>query len=234
MLSFSEKWSIPVVFAVLLHIGVLFIFYTNFSEKDGDNDGHSKDKTTEHSSVPRAPSEPASTKTQASISTVDNSKTPSQVYKKQEIDKDLLDKPKLKNTENSLKIDVVNNESSVMGLNKENINSTQKQQLSDKKLTENREFSVDFTDDKANELEDLKSELGLLSIDTPKQPSVTSTSENYERAKTEVEEINRQLSNAINEVKKRNQQEIDQLQQQQPAVYIRNNENSKSISNDFE
>lgn len=234
MLSFSEKWSIPVVFAVLLHIGVLFIFYTNFSEKDGDNDGHSKDKTTEHSSVPRAPSEPASIKTQASISTVDNSKTPSQVYKKQEIDKDLLDKPKLKNTENSLKIDVVNNESSVMGLNKENINSTQKQQLSDKKLTENREFSVDFTDDKANELEDLKSEVGLLSIDTPKQPSVTSTSENYERAKTEVEEINRQLSNAINEVKKRNQQEIDQLQQQQPAVYILNNENSKSISNDFE
>ena len=234
MLSFSEKWSIPVVFAVLLHIGVLFIFYTNFSEKDGDNDGHSKDKTTEHSSVPRALSEPASTKTQASISTVDNSKTPSQAYKKQEIDKDLLDKPKLKNTENSLKIDVVNNESSVMGLNKENINSTQKQQLSDKKLTENREFSVDFTDDKANELEDLKSEVGLLSIDTPKQPSVTSTSENYERAKTEVEEINRQLSNAINEVKKRNQQEIDQLQQQQPAVYILNNENSKSISNDFE
>lgn len=121
-----------------------------------------------------------------------------------------------------------------MGSNKENINSTQKQQLSDKKLTENREFSVDFTDDKANELEDLKSEVGLLSIDTPKQPSVTSTSENYERAKTEVEEINRQLSNAINEVKKRNQQEIDQLQQQQPAVYIRNNENSKFISNDFE
>lgn len=234
MLSFTEKWSLPVVFAVLLHIGVLVIFYTNFSEKDGDNDGQSKDKTTEHSSVPRAPSEPASIKTQASISTVDNSKTPSQAYKKQEIDKDLLDKPKLKNTENSLKIDVVNNESSVMGSNKENINSTQKQQLSDKKLTENREFSVDFTDDKANELEDLKSEVGLLSIDTPKQPSVTSTSENYERAKTEIEEINRQLSNAINEVKKRNQQEIDQLQQQQPAVYIRNNENSKSISNDFE
>lgn len=234
MLSFTEKWSIPVVFAVLLHIGVLVIFYTNFSEKDGDNDGHSKDKTTEHSSVPRAPSEPASIKTQASISTVDNSKTPSQAYKKQEIDKDLPDKPKLKNTENLLKIDVVNNESSVMGSNKENINSTQKQQLSDKKLTENREFSVDFTDDKANELEDLNSEVGLLSIDTPKQPSVTSTSKNYERAKTEVEEINRQLSNAINEVKKRNQQEIDQLQQQQSAVYIRNSENNKFISNDFE
>lgn len=234
MLSFTEKWSIPVVFAVLLHIGVLVIFYTNFSEKDGDNDGQSKDKTTEHSSVPRAPSEPASIKTQASISTVDNSKTPSQAYKKQEIDKDLPDQPKLKNTENSLKIDVVNNESSVMDSNKENINSTQKQQLSDKKLTENREFSVDFTDDKANELEDLNSKVGLLSIDTPKQPSVTSTSKNYERAKTEVEEINRQLSNAINEVKKRNQQEIDQLQQQQSAVYIRNSENNKFISNDFE
>lgn len=234
MLSFTEKWSLPVVFAVLLHIGVLFIFYTNFSEKDGDNDGQSKDKTTEHSSVPRPLSEPASIKTQASISTVDNSKTPSQAYKKQEINKDLLDKPKLKNTENSLKIDVLNNESSVMGSNKENINSTQKQQLSDKKLTENREFTVDFTDDKANALEDLKSEVGLLSIDTPKQPSVTSTSENYERVKTEVEEINRQLSNAINEVKKRNQQEIDQLQQQQSAVYIRNSENIKFISNDFE
>ncbi|WP_296244466.1 MULTISPECIES: hypothetical protein [unclassified Psychrobacter] len=234
MLSFSKKWSAPVMFAVLLHVGILGIFYINFSEKDEYKDGHSKDITTEHTSVPRAPSMPVAIKAQASISTVDDSKTPSQVYKKQRINKELPDKSKPKTIENSLKIDVINNESMVTDLTKPNTIPTQKQQLSDKKWKGSRDSSAGFIGNKKDKLENFKNEAGLLSIDTSKQPLAIPTNENYELAKTEVEEINRQLSNAINEVKKRNQQEIDQLQQQQSDIYIRNNENNNVASDDFE
>ncbi|SLJ85275.1 hypothetical protein [Psychrobacter sp. DAB_AL43B] len=47
--------------------------------------------------------------------------------------------------------------------------------------------------------------------------------------KTEIEENNNQLSNAINEVKKRNQQKIDEIQKEQVNTnkYIYNNEYTK-------
>ncbi|WP_333613012.1 hypothetical protein [Psychrobacter sp.] len=229
MLSFTEKWSIPIVFAVLLHIVVLFIFYTSFSEKDGNNKGHSKNITTEHIS---APSILVSVNTQSSINTIDNSKTPSQAYKKQAIDKILPDKPESKIIGNSLKIDVSNNENMVIDSTKSNTITTQKQQLSDKKLKGSRDSNAEFVGIKKDKLEEFKNEAGLLSIDTPKQPLAILTDENYELAKTEVEEINSQLSNAISEVKKRNQREIDHLQQQSD-VYIRSNENNNVASNDF-
>lgn len=232
MLSFTEKWSIPIVFAVLLHIVVLFIFYTSFSEKDGNNKGYSKNITTEHISVPRAPSILVSVNTQASISTIDNSKTPSQAYKKQAINKILPDKSESKIIGNSLKIDVSHNENMVIDSTKSNTITTQKQQLSDKKLKAIRDSNAEFVGIKKDKLEKSKNEAGLLSIDTPKQPLAILTDENYELAKTEVEEINSQLSNAISEVKKRNQREIDHLQQQSD-VYIRSNENNNVASNDF-
>ena len=54
-----------------------------------------------------------------------------------------------------------------------------------------------------------------MSIDVPtEQPDVKNikTDQAYLSAKSEVEDINNQLSAAINEVKKRNQQKIDEAQ----------------------
>ena len=64
--------------------------------------------------------------------------------------------------------------------------------------------------------EEIKARAGLLSIDVPTQQidnKDVKIDTGYLSAKSEVEDINSQLSAAINEVKKRNQQKIDAMQQ---------------------
>ena len=55
-------------------------------------------------------------------------------------------------------------------------------------------------------------------MDVPTQKRMVNIDKDYLAAKSEVEEINDQLSAAINEVKKRNQQKIDGRQQQRNEI----------------
>jgi len=64
-----------------------------------------------------------------------------------------------------------------------------------------------------NNMEQAKNNAGLLDRDIPTQKSNVKVDKDYLSAKSEVEGINDQLSAAINEVKKRNQQKIDERQQ---------------------
>jgi len=64
-----------------------------------------------------------------------------------------------------------------------------------------------------NNMEQAKNNAGLLDRDIPIQKSNVKVDKDYLSAKSEVEGINDQLSAAINEVKKRNQQKIDERQQ---------------------
>ncbi|SLJ84790.1 hypothetical protein [Psychrobacter sp. DAB_AL43B] len=57
---------------------------------------------------------------------------------------------------------------------------------------------------------------GLLGMDTPAQNTFGKTNKEYDAAKSDLDQTNNQLSDAINEVKKRNQQKIDELHQQSP------------------
>ena len=67
-------------------------------------------------------------------------------------------------------------------------------------------------------LETIKNNAGLLDMDVPTQKRTVNIDKDYLAAKSEVEEINDQLSAAINEVKKRNQQKIDGRQQQRNEI----------------
>lgn len=55
----------------------------------------------------------------------------------------------------------------------------------------------------------------LLDRDAPQPSSIKGVDKNYDQTKAETEALNDKLSNAIREVKKRNQQKIDQQRQQQ-------------------
>ena len=75
--------------------------------------------------------------------------------------------------------------------------------------------------------EEIKARAGLLSMDVPTQQPDSKNIKidtGYLSAKSDVEDVNSQLSAAINEVKKRNQQKIDETQQ------LRNSANSEDVT----
>ncbi|MGO2279201.1 MAG: hypothetical protein ACTH5U_10355, partial [Pseudomonadales bacterium] len=105
---------------------------------------------------------------------------------------------------------------------------TQKENTSNTQTDNETQFIVANTDDK---LEEIKNNASLLDIDVPAQKSNVEIDKDYLSAKSEVEAINNQLSAAINEVKKRNQQKIDEQQQLRNKVNIKDNQNSPDNPN---
>jgi len=75
-----------------------------------------------------------------------------------------------------------------------------------------------------NNMEQAKNNAGLLDRDVPIQKSNIKVDRDYLSAKSEVEAVNDQLSAAINEVKKRNQQRIDERQQLRSEANIQDSE----------
>ena len=75
-----------------------------------------------------------------------------------------------------------------------------------------------------NNMEQAKNNAGLLDRDIPTQKSNIKVDKDYLSAKSEVEAVNDQLSAAINEVKKRNQQKIDERQQLRSETNIQDSE----------
>ena len=75
-----------------------------------------------------------------------------------------------------------------------------------------------------NNMEQAKNNAGLLDRDVPTQKSNIKVDKDYLSAKSEVEAVNDQLSAAINEVKKRNQQRIDERQQLRSETNIQDSE----------
>ena len=75
-------------------------------------------------------------------------------------------------------------------------------------------------------LEAFRNNAALLDIDVPTRQTNVKVDKDYLSAKSEVEEINNQLSAAINEVKKRNQQKIDDRQPLRDETSIQSSQNS--------
>ena len=74
----------------------------------------------------------------------------------------------------------------------------------------------------------IKDDVGLLNIDIPIPNSEPKIEREYNLIKSEIEETNDKLSDAINEVKKYNQRKIDDIQQKKNE-YIHNSENNNLI-----
>ena len=78
-------------------------------------------------------------------------------------------------------------------------------------------------------IENLKNDAGLLDIDVPAQKSTVQIDKDYLSAKSEAEDINDQLSRAINEVKNRNQQKIDERQRLRNDALTKNPQDTNEI-----
>jgi len=239
MMKFREKWFWALCLAVLVHVGVFFIFYLNIHQTDSVEVADSQMNKTEPAAInnvdlPEKVYTTTITSTKTSNDTNDN--VEDTVNKKSEIG----DKPETSQLTSSYEqtasvesrkaspssaANNVNDKSkkpasTSIELSQANKTHPQNEKIPNAHTDSNTQSIVANTDEK---LEEIKNNASLLDIDVPAQKSNVKIDKDYLSAKSEVEAINDQLSAAINEVKKRNQQKIDEQQQ------LRNEANSQRL-----
>ena len=238
-MKFREKWFWALCLAVLVHVVVFFIFYLNTHQTDSVEVADSQTNTTEPTVI-----NSINLPEKVYTTSVTSTKTPNDnndniegtVNKKSEIgDKSEVYQLASNNGQtasvesrkappSSAANNVDNKPEKPASTSKESAqaNSTapQKEKALNAQTDSNTQSIVASTDDK---LEEIKNNASLLDIDVPAQKSNVKIDKDYLSAKSEVEAINDQLSAAINEVKKRNQQKIDEQQQ------LRNEVNSQRL-----
>lgn len=238
-MKFREKWFRALCLAILVHVGVFFIFYLNTHQTDSVEVAESQTNSTEPiaiNNVDLPEKVYTTTVTNTKTSNDTNNNVEDTVNKKSEIGNELEASQLTSSDEQTANVESrkaspssaannVNDKSkkpastSIESV-QANKNPPQKEKALDAQTDSTTQSIVASTDDK---LEEIKNNASLLDIDVPAQKSNVKIDKDYLSAKSEVEAINDQLSAAINEVKKRNQQKIDEQQQ------LRNEANSQRL-----
>ncbi|MGE6474373.1 hypothetical protein [Psychrobacter sp. NPDC078631] len=239
MMKFREKWFWALCLAVLVHVGVFFIFYLNTHQTDSVEVAESQMKTAEPTvinnvNLPEKVYTTSVTSTKTSDDTNDN--VEDTVNKKSEIgnepelsqitssDEQTANVESRKAPPSSAANNVDDKPKKPASTSIESLQANetppQNEKIPNVQTDSNTQSIVANTDDK---LEEIRNNASLLDIDVPAQKSNVKIDKDYLSAKSEVEAINDQLSSAINEVKKRNQQKIDEQQQ------LRNEANSQRL-----
>lgn len=240
MMKFREKWFWALCLAVLVHVGVFFIFYLNTHQTDAVEVADSQTNSTEPiaiNNVDLPEKVYTTTVTSTKTSNDTNDSVEDTVNKKSEIgnepeasqltssDEQTANVESRKAPTSSTANNVDDKPKKPASTSKEtsqaNRTPPQKEKVLNAQTDSNTQSIVASTDDK---LEEIRNNASLLDIDVPAQKSNVKIDKDYLSAKSEVEAINDQLSAAINEVKKRNQQKIDEQQQ------LRNEANSQKFS----
>lgn len=210
MVKFREKWIWALCFAILVHVGVFFIFYLNI-DKDSSKEINNSSEIT------------STIKTAEPLTTIDsnNSHSPSnsKIYTTT-----LKNDKAIKNVDtNSKQTEAITSEEELSSTaTNDKADSAKAKGLGD----DNNLISTEAALTSANNqtLNAIKNEASLLDTDIPIQKEQVKIDKEYLSMKSEVEEVNNRLSAAIDEVKKRNQQKIDQMEQQKTGSDISSNE----------
>ena len=210
MVKFREKWIWALCFAILVHVGVFFIFYLNI-DKDSSKEINNSSEITN------------TVKTAEPLTTIDSndshSPSNSKIYTTT-----LKNDKAIKNfNTNSEQIKAITPEEQLsLTAKNDKADSTTAKGLGD----DNNLISTEAALTSANNqtLNAIKNEASLLDTDVPIQKEQVKIDKEYLSMKSEVEEVNNRLSAAIDEVKKRNQQKIDQMEQQKTGSDISSNE----------
>lgn len=224
MTQFFKKWSTALVFAILLHLGVFFLFYMNSCENPTNIIDNSQ-KFTEDiiiSTIKRE--DDLITMNEAQIGTFNTSKISDNIDNNREGNRETSKKSRAKTDEPfpimSLETIVT---SPTFSINKETKSNKYLHKNNDK-LEKKRAVNVASDSSLDKDLDNLTNDVILLNIDVPIRNSKVQLGRNYDLIRSEIEETNDQLSDAINEVKKRNQQKIDEIQRQNNNNYIHKSE----------
>ena len=245
MIKFREKWFWALCLAVLVHVAVFFIFYMNMNKTDSLDVASSsinKDEPLAINSQDSSVTDKIYTTTLKSTTASDSTDSDSG---DSDADADADADRTGTDTSSSTKLTSSSKETSTSTSNgmddrpkqllstakktaQANDISTQKNARQNNKLLANQSNENDqpIVINSNETLETFRNNAGLLDIDVPTRQSNVKLDKDYLSAKSEVEAINNQLSSAINEVKKRNQQKIDSRQALRDETIIQNNQNS--------
>ena len=228
MMKFREKWFWALCLAILVHAGAFLVFYLNANQTDAvemADSSMSTAKPTAVSDVTLSPNDKVYTTTVTSTKSLDNiDNTLNKVDDLDTIDKNTAITMPTSNEEQTGSSDNMQKASSQAFSN--TANNSKKPTQGNKPLEDQSgKISQPMIANSDEDLEKVKNDAGLLDMDAPTQKSTVKVDKNYLSAKSEVEEINNQLSAAINEVKKRNQQKIDERQQLKNEMSIRDRQN---------
>lgn len=220
----GDKWLWALSLAVLIHIGVFFIFYLNINQTNEVEVTDSGSAINTPSIVTDIDDNNYSFGSKASVSTLtDTNHSNYIVDDSMETDTASLKKEALRTDERV--INPSTNDREVLPKSTEKviqkINTIEYQK---------DEGPVSFSSGNNKVLDAVKNEAGLLATDVPIEKEQIKIDKEYVSMKSEVEEVNNRLSAAINEVKKRNQQKIDQMEQQKTGADISGHKDTVRIS----
>lgn len=212
-----EKWLWALCLAILVHVGFFFVFYLNVHKEPAQVANEGVDIATPSVATDvgqdLSPSiaktytvtdtDTDSTDTMEAVSHDDavvTQPTPNQ------------EPPAISNTDEALSAQTLTEDS--MSTSPKPVSTLKERaQKSGNLNTQSDKISLSMPANSIDALESMKTQAGLLSIDIPTEQPHVKIDKAYLSVKSEVEEINNQLSAAINEVKQRNQQKIDEVQQ---------------------
>lgn len=230
MIIFREKWLWALCLAILVHVGFFFIFYMNVNKEDSTQVSNSRVNTAKPSEKPDILDDlpPTIAKTYTASAPDKKSNTDSS--------KDTIEIPSTtqKNPITSAQTDDISasqtlTEDAVLTSNKSASTLKARAEKIKAPSPDTDEMSASIPSDNIEALESIKTRAGLLSIDVPTQQPNIKIDKDYLSAKSEVEDINSQLSAAINEVKNRNQQKIDETQRLRNGVDTSENQSANQV-----
>ena len=215
MRKLREKWIWALCLAILVHIGVFFIFYLNIDKDSSRQINRSSQITnTIKTTEPLTTIDTSNNQSSSNSNSNSNSKIYTTTLKNDKIINDI--------NISSEKTEIITPEkelSSPSTPTNDKVDSIQV--LRD----DNNLVSTEATTSVNNQtVNTIKNEAALLATDVPMQREQVKIDKEYLSMKSEVEEVNNRLSAAIDEVKKRNQQKIDQMEQQKTGSDISSNE----------
>lgn len=216
MINFREKWLPTLMLAILLHVGIFYILYISFSGKDDVSENTAnKDDTSKSSTAIDLTSDYPAIQTQTDTSNSDKPDFALDLNSEPTESVTAAEKSTPITTPNKLSTTKAKNELELKSA--ETVKNTTAAKPNDKTqpLETKQLIPVDanvVVDDEY--LLALKNEAGLLAMDVPSSNAVVKTNKQHSAMKLEVDQTNEQLSAAINEIKNRNQQKIDQRKQE--------------------
>lgn len=221
MISFREKWFPAWLLAIILHVVVIFILYLNVNSNRSDHHADSDIEIAAQSLTPNPVNNDSSLKSKAYTTSITSTKEAT----------NLKSDAESKSSETVQVADTISNNSvqNTMSIQASSASSTSelKQPLAQttqekRQLADNRESKMlkSSATENDEDFERVKNEVGLLDMDIPTKNSELKINKEYLVAKSEIDAVNDQLSAAINEVKNRNQQKIEQTQKNRQPSYI--------------
>lgn len=214
MVKLREKWLAALALAILLHAGIFLIFYINQNENIPTSTTDGKKNNAAQLAASNPDSDYILVDTGVYTTTLKDSKTSPVIQDDQEQNIENSEQSSPNNTEKEALPSQENSESKAdtATINNQNL------QGKNKEIERNSaKHTGTALPENVNGLGERMDDTAVLNRNMPKLKSEADmdnkADSKYESVNEELEEINNQLSDAINEVKKRNQQKIDQSQQ---------------------